>query len=358
MIGESQLNRSGAIAGPRFRADVDGLVTLAVVPEKVALLPLEIDGVRVGRIDRDRIPVRPVGNRPVEVRDAVPVERSRRPHLAAVVLRAAVHVVERQRIVEGQLVELRHRQVLEEPPRLAAVVRFVHAAVAAVQDVVRVARHERHRVVVAVLVLLGHAHERLAAVVGHHEARVHLVNPVERVWIGEDLLVVVRARAAADERTALLETLAPVRRAVEAALVGRGLDRRVDDTGVDWGDGEADLPDVALRQADLELSPGLARVLALVDGRFRAAAHERSHRAPALIRGGIQDVRVRRVHLGRRHARVLRDLERDRPRLPAVSGLVEAALAARRPQRPLRGGIHDERDCADRPGCGRCAPSS
>ena len=326
-----------------LRADVDRLVALAVVAEEVAFLPLEVDRVRVGGVDRDRVAVGAVGDRPVEVRDAVPVERARRPHLAAVVLRAAVHVVERQRIVEGQLVELRDGQVLEEAPRLAAVVRFVHAAVAAVEDVVSVARHERHRVVVAVLVLLGHAHERLAAVVRHHQARVHLVDAVERVRVGEDLLVVVRAGAAADERTALLETLALVRRAVEPALVGRGLDRRVDDTRVDRGDGEADLPDVALRQADLELSPRLARVLALVDGRFGAAAHERSHGAPALIRGGIQDVRVRRVHLGRRHARVLRDLERDHPRLPAVSGLVEAALAARRPQRPLRGGIHDER---------------
>ena len=83
------------LAGARLRADVDRLVALAVVAQQVALLPLEIDGVRVGRIDGDGVPVRAVGDHPVGVRDAVGVERPRRPHLAAVVLRAAVHVVER-----------------------------------------------------------------------------------------------------------------------------------------------------------------------------------------------------------------------------------------------------------------------
>ncbi len=252
-------------------------------------------------------------------------------------------MVEREGVVEGQLVELRDRQVLEEPPRGAAIVGFVKAAVAAVQDVVGVAGHERHRVVVAVLVLLGNAHERPAAVGRHHQARIHLVDPVEGVRVGEDLLVVVRAGAAADERIALLEALASVRRAVEAALVGCRLDRGVDDPRVDGRHREANLPDVARGQADGELAPRLAGVLALVDGRLRAAAHEGGDGAPALVGGRVQDVGVRRVHLGGGDTRVLRNGERHRPGLAAVGRLVEASVPSRRPERSLGRDEHDRR---------------
>ena len=323
------------VARLRPRADVDRLVALLVVSQQVPDLPLEVDRVRVRRIDGRGVPVGAVGDRPVGVRDAVGVGRPRRPELAAVVLRPAVDVVEGEGVVEGQLVELRHRQVLEEAPGLAPVARLVDAAVAAVEDVAGVALDEGHGVVVAVLVRLVDAAPGLAAVVRRPQARVHLVDAVEDRRVGEDLLIVVRPRPAADVVAALLPALAPVGRPVEALLLRPGLDRGVDDARVDGRDRQADLADVALGQAHGELAPGLAAVLALVDARLGPAAHERRDAPAPLVGRGVEDVRVRGVELDRRDARVLGDLEDERPGLAAVRGLVEAALAARRPERPL-----------------------
>ena len=73
---------------------------------------------------------------PVARADADAVDRARRPALRLVVLRAAAHVVERQRVVDRDAIELRDRQVVEVPPRLAFVPRLVRAAVVADQDVV------------------------------------------------------------------------------------------------------------------------------------------------------------------------------------------------------------------------------
>ena len=257
------------VPGLGLRADVDRLVALPVVAQQVADLPLEIDRIGIGRIDGGGVAVGAVGDRPIEVGDAVGVERPRRPHLAAVVLGPAVDVVEGQGVVDGQLVELGHGQVLEEAPGLGRVIGHVEAAVAAVEDEPGVALDEAHGVVVAVLVLFGDAAPGLAAVVGGPQARVHLVDAVEDVGVGEDLLIVVRAGAAADVGIALLPALAAVGRPVEALLLRPGLDRGVDDARVEGGDGQADLADVARRQADRELAPGLAGVDALVDARTR-----------------------------------------------------------------------------------------
>ncbi len=155
------------------------------------------------------------------------VHRPRRPELAAVVLGPAVDVVEGLGVVEGELVELGHGQVLEKAPRPRRVVRLVDAAVAAVEDVVGVALDEGHGVVVAVLVRLVDAAPGLAAVVRGPEARVHLVDAVEGVGVGEDLLVIVRARAAADVGVALLPALPAVGRPVEPFLLRAGFDRGV-----------------------------------------------------------------------------------------------------------------------------------
>jgi len=320
-------------AGPR--ADVDGLLALAVVAQQVPFLPLEVDDVGVGGVHGHRVAVGAVRDDPVGVADAVVVQRARGPGLGAVVLRPAVDEVEGLRIVQGDLVELRDGEVLEEAPGLAAVPGFVDAPVAAVEDVAGVAGDECHRVVVAVLVLLADRPPRAPAVIGHAHVGIHLVDPVEGVRIREDLLIVVRPGAAADVAVALLPALAAVGRAVEPALVGRGLDGGVHDRGVHGRDGQADLPLVAGGQADGELAPGLAGVGGLVDAGVGAAAHERGDGAPALVGGRVDHVGVRRVELGARHAGVLVDLERDLPRRAAILRLVEASLATRRPERPF-----------------------
>ena len=75
---------------------------------------------------------------------------ARRPAEREVVLRAAADVVERLRVVDRDAVELRDRQVREEAPGLAFVVRLVEPAVVAEQDVVAIDRIELERVMIDV----------------------------------------------------------------------------------------------------------------------------------------------------------------------------------------------------------------
>ena len=120
-----------------------------------------------------------------------------------VVLRAAADVVERLRVVHRHAVELRNRQVGEEPPRRAFVVRFVQPAVVGQEHVAPVRRIERQVVVInmdvetiAAVVLPVGASPRLAAVGAALHIDVHRVDRVGPVRVDEDLVVVLRAAAA------------------------------------------------------------------------------------------------------------------------------------------------------------------
>src|SRR5579864_2763157 len=64
---------------------------------------------------------------------------------------------------------------------------------------------------------------------------------------------------------------------------------------------------------------------------------------PPLIRRRVQNVRVRRIHRDIIHPSVFADRQHRLPGLPTVGRLVEPAISARSPQRPLRGHIHDLR---------------
>ena len=77
-----------------------------------------------------------------------------------------------------------------------------------------------------------------------------------------------------------------------------------------------------------------------MDRALRTAIDQREEVTAALISGCDDHVGIPRIdnHIG--HPRVLRDSEDLRPRVPPVSRLVEAAVAARRPQRALGGHVH------------------
>src|SRR5262249_15432864 len=61
----------------------------------------------------------------------------------------------------------------------------------------------------------------------------------------------------------------------------------------------------------------------------------------ALVRRGVEHVRIPRVECEIGYARLVRDLEDLLPRLTAVRGLVQAAVAAVVPQRALRRDVDD-----------------
>src|SRR6185437_2675224 len=70
------------------------------------------------------------------------------------------------------------------------------------------------------------------------------------------------------------------------------------------------------------------------------AVNQRPKFSFALPGGGVENIRVRRVHSHIRNARVLADRENLGPSFPAVARLVESAVSAAIPQRPLRGDVN------------------
>src|SRR5262245_37275946 len=74
---------------------------------------------------------------------------------------------------------------------------------------------------------------------------------------------------------------------------------------------------------------------------LRAAIDQRVKVAAALPTRRVDDVGVRRIECDIGDAGVLADGERSLPGLAAVGSLVQAAIAARRPQGALRGDVDD-----------------
>ena len=107
-----------------------------VVADDDAVLQLGVDDVGVLRVDARDEAVAALRDEPVLVQDAVLRSRPRRPAERVVVLRAAVDVVERRRVVDVDVVELRQRQVLEEDPVRAAIERSIQSAVVADEQVI------------------------------------------------------------------------------------------------------------------------------------------------------------------------------------------------------------------------------
>ncbi len=72
----------------------------------MSLLPRRIDNIGVFGVNGAGITVSTISNKPITVHDAVDINGARRPHLAAVVLGAAVNIVKGQRIVQSHPVKL------------------------------------------------------------------------------------------------------------------------------------------------------------------------------------------------------------------------------------------------------------
>ena len=136
---------------PGAGADRRALPGLPVEADDRAVLRHGVDGVRVGRVDARLHAVRAADAAPVAGANAGLVASAGRAAHRAVVLRAAVDVVERGGVVHGDAIELRARERVEVPPGLAAVVRFVEPAVVARDQVQGVGRVEGECVVIDVV---------------------------------------------------------------------------------------------------------------------------------------------------------------------------------------------------------------
>src|ERR1051325_8762546 len=145
--------------------NADALARAFVEANDHAVLQRRINGIRIFRIDLRTETIAAIGDEPVGIDDARRAASARWTTKAEVVLRAAVDVVERLRVVGGDVVKLRHRKVLFEVPVLAAIVTLVNAAVATDEVMIGVRRLDPDVVIVDVLVLLPKTAQRAAAIV-------------------------------------------------------------------------------------------------------------------------------------------------------------------------------------------------
>ncbi len=383
--------RGLAVDGRVQRGRTDAVRTAGpeVEPAEAAVLRLHEHDVRILRIDPRLEAVAAADAVPVAGADPDPVERPRRAADRAVVLGAAADVVERPGVVGVDPVVLRQRQVGEVPPRLHAVVGLVDAAVVGEDDVVLVGRVEHDVVVIDVHARHRHRLPGLAAVGAAVDVGLQRPDGLGVVSVDVDLVVVagIAAAIAVVAATTTASTLGrrvsgrllharigrsagrcrrwrrpgaagppaatatahhpsdarPARpgvvRPVEAALTELRRDERVDGARVPPVDAKADPSELHRRQAFGELRPLLAAVGGLVDAALGTAANQLTDGPPALIRRGVEHVGTLRIHHQVGDAGVLADREDGLPRLAAVGGLVEAAIAARRPERPDRGHV-------------------
>ena len=265
--------------------------------------------------------------------------RPRRAAERAVVLRAAVDVVDRRGVVDFDVVELRDRQVAEELPQSPAVPRLVQSAVAALEQVIGVVGIDPDVVVVDVLVALADGPERASAVQRHLRLHARHVQLVGVLRIRMDVLVVHRLRLHVG---AALPAVARVVGGVDRGVLG-GLDLGVDQALLRRRKRRHDAAEIAARKSGANATPGGAAVGGLVNAALRAAVDQRPGVAPALMRGCDEHVGIVRIHRDVADAGVLADVQDLRPVGAAVGRLVETAIAAGRPQRPVRRDVDDLR---------------
>ena len=188
---------------------------------------------------------------------------------------------------------------------------------------------------------------RTPAVVGEGEVDGHAIHPIGILRIDANLREVERAIV---HGTHPRPRRATVRRAVQpteqALRLGTahavGFDHGVHHVGIAGRDREIDAPLGGGREPTAgDLFPRRAAVGGLPERRTGAATLEEMRLADALPAGGIQHVRIARIHREIHEARLVADELGERPGFAAVDGLIQAALGVGGPQCAQRGDVHD-----------------
>jgi len=195
------------------------------------------------------------------------------------------------------------------------------------------------RMVVHVLGRVADPSPVRAPVLGDHHPGVQAVDSIRILRIGDDLVVVLRARGHVVVH--LLPGGAGVGAAEEPAGLLGGLDDRVDGVRPLGRDRQPDATHVGLGQTALQLLPGVAAVGALVDAGARAAVDQRPDVTPPLVGRRVQDGGVAGVHDHVHDAGVLVDLQDQLPGLASVVGPVEPAVAPGTPEGAHGGHVDD-----------------
>ncbi len=265
---------------------------LSIEPSYGSVLGLRVHDRRIGRVDADVEAVAAPRVLPICVADPLTIERVRGTAPTPVVLESATDPI-RILVIESDLVELRDRKVVVEPPAFGTVERNRNAAVATQEHVVRVAGVDPQRVVVEMYVLCSFVGKGPPAVVGAHEILPPHVDSLRIVGIDPDLAEVHRPWIRGGD---LLPAVAPVGGGVHARLPTSGLHRGEDEVAVPPVDVEADPSQLSVGEAVLKACPAHTAVQRAVDAAPRAGAVETPCRAPARVHGGEEYIWVQRVH--------------------------------------------------------------
>ena len=131
---------------------------------------------------------------------------------------AAVNVIKRLSVIQGQFVILRQREVFHVTPLRPKVKALVNTTVGTHHNVIWISRIKDYRVHVPVLVRVLHVTKRLSAICRLLYRRPHEVQPVKMMRTSENFLIIVGSGAAAHCISTLLPTRTGVIGSPDAAL--------------------------------------------------------------------------------------------------------------------------------------------
>ena len=183
--------------------------------DQPAVLPLAVNDIGVFRINPGLEAIAADGDEPLFTGYARATEGAGGASLRVVVLRAAVDVVKRLRVVESHFVELRHGKILLVVPVASPVVGLVNTSIGADEKMIGVIRVDPQRMVINMLVSDRHAIEIRPAILRQHDERIQGVHAIDVIGIAEDFVVILGA--AGHVAAAFLPRLAAIGRAEEAA---------------------------------------------------------------------------------------------------------------------------------------------
>ena len=262
---------------------------------------------------------------------ALGAARPRRTSQGAVVLRAAVDVVDRRGVVDLHVVELRHREVGEVPPQAAAIPALVQSAVACPRGGDRCCRDRSTRSGCRRAWRVRPPARKVRPPSSETCVRTAMARRRGSaiLRIGMDVLVVHRLGL---DIAAALPAVAGVERGIQGHAIG-GLHLGVDQSLARGRERRDDAAEVSRRQAAADLAPRLAAVDSTCAGRSRARRESASRCAAAA--GGPRRA-SRRDCAGRCATSLMPVCSLIFSTLlqvvAAVGGLVQAALASGRPQ--------------------------
>ena len=244
----------------------------------------------------------------------------------AVVLLGPVDAV-RKPLVDEYPVDLGRGLIVHGGPRLASVLRHLRATVVADHDGLRIVRVEPQ--VVRVAVWDPDALEGPAAVDRFPEAHVQGVDRVLVHRVGVNVRVVPGPLPELAVRIHLRPRVAPVVRAVHAAVLPGRLYQGPHAVGVRRRDRDGRLPHEPVRQPTLQALPRISPIDAPVDAAFLSAADHRPRLSLGPPHSGEQDPRIARVHSQVHGPGAVTDEQNPLPARPAVAGPEHSALRVR-----------------------------